>query len=125
MICRIDLRLGFVVVVDLSVRKSRNGRKNNPAAGGFRTNYSPGALPGTAGLSVSAQAYPITIGAGGASTSAGGSSTFSSISSAGGGTGGRGFSGSGGSSHNGVAGGSGGGSTKGGSGGAGNTPRAA
>ena len=91
-------------------------------AGGFRTNYSPGALPGTAGLSVSAQAYPITIGAGGASTSAGGTSTFSSISSAGGGTGGRGTSGSGGSNHNGVSGGSGGGSTKGGSGGAGNTP---
>ena len=39
MICRIDLRLGFVGVVDLSVRKSRNGRKNNPAVGGFRTNH--------------------------------------------------------------------------------------
>ena len=39
MICRIDLRLGFVVVVDLSVGKPRNGRKNNPAVGGFRTNH--------------------------------------------------------------------------------------
>jgi len=97
-------------------------------AGGFRTNYGPGSptLPGTDGLSVSAQAYPITVGAGGAGAAPGASnganSIFSSITSTGGGHGGFGTSGSGGSPHAGQPGGSGGGSTKGGSAGSGNTP---
>jgi hypothetical protein len=62
-------------------------------AGGFRQNYPS---PATAGLPVTAQAYPITVGAGGAGTpsssafaSSGGNSIFSTITSAGGG-GGRG-----------------------------------
>jgi len=103
---------------------SNSGEKGGGGggAGGFRTNYSPGALPGTDGLSVSAQAYPITIGAGGASSALGSNSIFSSITSAGGGDGGNGVSGSGGPSHSGQAGGSGGGSTKGGAAGSGNTP---
>ena len=63
-------------------------------AGGLRTNYPS---PGTGGLSVSAQTYPITVGAGGAATPTGcgyvrgndGSNTiFSTITSEGGGGGG-------------------------------------
>ena len=102
-------------------------------AGGFREVKSP-VNPYTASpldgypsspnrITVTAQAYPITVGAGGAgSTSAsadgtqGGTSTFSTISSAGGGGGGSDGSGCGG------AGGSGGGGANGGGGGAGNTP---
>ena len=102
-------------------------------AGGFREAKSP-ATPYTASpldgypsapnrITVSAQAYPIVVGGGGAgSTSApsdgtqGGTSTFSTISSAGGGGGGSDASGCGGS------GGSGGGGANGNGGGAGNTP---
>jgi hypothetical protein len=98
-------------------------------AGGFRedkspvTPYTASPLDGAGAITVSAQAYPITVGAGGAgSTSAsadgtqGGTSTFSTISSAGGGGGGSDASGTGG------AGGSGGGGANGNGGGAGNTP---
>ena len=62
-------------------------------AGGFRTNYPS---PDTGGVTISAQTYPITVGAGGTGTpgsatsgtgNAGGSSTFSTITSAGGGGG--------------------------------------
>jgi hypothetical protein len=90
-------------------------------AGGFRQNYPS---PVSAGLPVTVQAYPITVGGGGAGTSVNGTdSTFSTITSSGGGSGGRfnaPLSGTGG------AGGSGGGAmaenipAK--SGGAGNTP---
>ena len=95
-------------------------------AGGYRTTYPS---PTTAGLSVSAQTYPITVGAGGGASaspgargSAGANSVFSTITSAGGGGGG--------SENpcvsnvrNGQAGGSGGGAeTAPGGGGAGNTP---
>ena len=69
-------------------------------AGGFREGkpsddpYTASPLNAPAGLPVSAQAYPITVGAGGAGASppgaisAGGISVFSTITSAGGGTGG-------------------------------------
>jgi hypothetical protein len=104
-------------------------------AGGYRTNYPQ---PATAGLPVSAQEYPISVGAGGVDGgnnpgdpigTNGGNSVFSSITSAGGGYGGspvHTFCGS--RSGNGNTGGSGGGGGAGpGSpvsvnGGAGNTP---
>jgi len=66
-------------------------------AGGFREGkpsddpYTASPLVAPAGLPVSAQGYPITVGAGGAgapSNAQGGSSVFSTITSAGGGTGG-------------------------------------
>jgi hypothetical protein len=66
-------------------------------AGGFREGkpsddpYTASPLNAPAGLPVSAQGYPITVGAGGAgapSNAQGGSSVFSTITSAGGGTGG-------------------------------------
>ena len=90
-------------------------------AGGFRTTYPS---PVSAGLPVSAQAYPIVVGAGGvyaptpsvAGTS-GGVSSFSTITSAGGGGGG-----SEGGGVVGATGGSGGGSHSGRTGAAGNTP---
>ena len=101
-------------------------------AGGFRENkgpsdcYSASPLEGSANITVTAQAYPITVGAGGspdpASANPGNNSTFSTITSAGGGYGGFGTGGSGGATHNGAGGGSGGGSTKGGSAGSGNSP---
>ena len=63
-------------------------------AGGYRESYPN---PATGGLSVSAQAYPITVGGGGAAQSSasnqgnpGSNSVFSSITSAGGGGGGKG-----------------------------------
>ena len=73
--------------------------KGGGGGGGYRTNYGPGTptLPGTGGISVTAQAYPITVGAGGAGAAndgtyrrgtAGSNSIFSSITSAGGGGGG-------------------------------------
>jgi hypothetical protein len=73
--------------------------KGGGGGGGYRTNYGPGTptLPGTGGISVSAQAYPITVGAGGAGAASdgayrrgtsGANSIFSSITSAGGGGGG-------------------------------------
>ena len=95
-------------------------------AGGYRQSFPN---PATGGLPVSAQGYPITIGAGGAAGgtgvpedgSSGANSVFSSVTSAGGGGGGLGDSGGGGT---GVSGGSGGGGGGRGndSGGAGNTP---
>ena len=95
-------------------------------AGGFRTNFPQ---PATGGLPVSAQGYPITVGAGGGNSAGGNNSVFSSITSAGGGEGGKGRPDS--SGNDGAAGGSGGGggttpenpaSGKTGTGGAGNTP---
>jgi len=104
-------------------------------AGGYREGknsgdpYTASPLNAPAGLTVSAQGYPITVGAGGAGGAtgtpedgtSGGTSIFSTITSAGGGGGGLGDSGGGGT---GVAGGSGGGGGGRGndSGGAGNTP---
>ena len=70
---------------------------NSAGAGGFREGkpsddpYTASPLNAPAGLPVSAQGYPITVGAGGAgapSNAQGGSSVFSTITSAGGGTGG-------------------------------------
>ena len=83
-------------------------------AGGFRTNYPVG---DDSGLSISAQTYPITVGAGGSNAS-GSASTFSTIASAGGGHGA--YAGS----DTAEAGGSGGGGGAGGASasGAGNTP---
>ena len=93
-------------------------------AGGFRQSFPN---PATGGFSVSAQAYPITIGGGGAaapgpgsSGSSGGNSVFSSITSTGGGGGGIDQGPSGTPGGNGGSGGGGGGS--GGNGGTGNTP---
>jgi len=104
-------------------------------AGGFREGknsgdpYTASPLNAPAGLTLSAQAYPVTIGSGGAGSSSNGvsgaSSVFSTITSAGGGGGAIGVPSS---ASAGVAGGSGGGGTGGnngsssGSGGAGNTP---
>jgi hypothetical protein len=99
-------------------------------AGGFRQNYPS---PTTAGLPITAQAYPITVGGGGtgsSSSSAGGSgnnSVFSTITSAGGGGGGSNCTGGTGTEGSGAAGGSGGGGASAGAGtagtgGAGNTP---
>ena len=101
-------------------------------AGGFRMSNdlcmpapttSPLATP--TGLTVSATAFPITVGAGGAKAggdttagSAGANSIFSTITSAGGGQGGAGT----GPDSTGGNGGSGGGGTSGGGGGTGNTP---
>ena len=88
-------------------------------AGGLRIGSvcSPGSPPlVAAGLPVSAQTYPITIGAGGASHAAGNPSVFSTITSAAGGQGGP--SGDGGSGGGGTAPGSGGNVA----GGDGNTP---
>ena len=86
-------------------------------AGGYRTNHPS---PSIAGLPVTAQGYPITVGSGGAgnispaNTSNGNPSIFSTITSAGGGRSNGGSTAS--------AGGSGGGGGGGASGGAGNTP---
>ena len=102
-------------------------------AGGMRfsaaTYSSPSPLKAPAAAPVTATGYPITVGAGGGSTSdgvkgsSGASSIFSSITSAGGG-GGGGWPDCEGAPGNGdaVAGGSGGGGARCGSGGAGNTP---
>jgi hypothetical protein len=104
-------------------------------AGGFREGknsgdpYTASPLNAPAGLTLSAQAYPVTVGSGGAGSSSNGvsgaSSVFSTITSAGGGGGAIGVPSC---ASAGVAGGSGGGGTGGndgsssGSGGAGNTP---
>jgi len=109
------------------------GGTNNPAsstggggggAGGYREGkasgdpYTASPLNAPAGLTVTAQAYPITVGAGGAGTSdAGAASVFSTITSAGGGFGAsyqQGFTGG--------NGGSGGGGAYAKGGGTGNTP---
>jgi hypothetical protein len=102
-------------------------------AGGFREgktttcSYTASPLVAPAGLPVSAQGYPITVGAGGAGNPApsvpgrsgdsGSNSIFSTITSTGGG-GGDGY----GTPGNGKTGGSGGGGAAGSTGGAGNTP---
>ena len=89
-----------------------NQRGGGGGAGGYRTGNSFPVSPGP---------YPITVGAGGANTSNGSDSIFSTITSTGGGTGGPLFS-----PRNGATGGSGGGAGaedgNTGSGGAGNTP---
>ena len=109
------------------------GGTNNPSSstgggggggGGYREGkasgdpYTASPLNAPAGLTVTAQAYPITVGAGGAGSSdPGGTSVFSTITSAGGGNGGsyqQGF--------NGADGGSGGGGAYARGNGAGNTP---
>jgi len=90
--------------------------------GGFRLSYPN---PGTGGLPVSAQAYPITVGGGGSKAmptpgASGSNSVFSSITSAGGGGGGGGNASP---SKAGQSGGSGGGGgARGGSPGSGNSP---
>ena len=88
-------------------------------AGGYRESFPN---PATGGTAITAQAYPITVGGGGAANASGANSVFSSITSAGGGVGG-------GYTANGTAGGSGGGgggtdgfSSSSTTGGAGNTP---
>jgi len=117
-------------VVDYLVVAGGAGSTRNGAggggAGGFRLSNSTG-MPGPAtsplatptGITVTATAFPITVGGGGAIGSGdaigsnGSVSTFSTISSAGGG---------GGSTADGADGGSGGGAHRTGSGGSGNTP---
>ena len=99
----------------LYANPSTNPQSGNPAA--------PKIAP--AGITVSAQTYPITVGAGGSKGTAGSSpswtngsnSVFSTITSAGGGRGGRGDP-----SGSGVDGGSGGGGSNGSGAGAGNVP---
>ena len=107
-----------------------NGAAGGAGAGGYREScggasgcYTASPLKKACGaITVSAQNYPITVGAGGANRStdgigsAGNPSTFDSITSAGGGAGGRG------SAAPLLAGGSGGGSSCCGGAGAGNTP---
>ena len=95
-------------------------------AGGYRQNYPS---PTTAGLPVTSQGYPITVGSGGAGVAfnfagnSGNPSIFSTITSTGGGGGGGGPGSSGDPLSNGKSGGSGGGGAwDGGSPGAGNTP---
>jgi hypothetical protein len=89
-------------------------------AGGFRQNFPS---PTTAGIPVSVQGYPITVGSGGNGTpcatraDSGNNSVFSTITSTGGGGGGGG-----GPTAAGASGGSGGGSHRATSGGSGNTP---
>ena len=120
----------------LVVAGGAGGSTGGGGAGGFRfaspsiapLTYPAKPLAGPSNIPVSAQTYPIVVGAGGADGSptgssdgaSGGNSSFSSITSAGGGGGSRS-----GSPQNGVAGGSGGGAGADGSGatgGAGNTP---
>ena len=81
-------------------------------AGGYRESFPN---PATGGTPVTAQAYPITVGAGGGASVSGSNSIFSSITSAGGGKGAV-------NPGAGTAGGSGGGASAGGAVGAGNTP---
>lgn len=73
---------------------ARHDRSGGGGAGGFRTNHSPSTpSPRDGGLSVSAQTYPITVGAGGTAGSGptvagkGNNSVFSTITSTGGGHG--------------------------------------
>ena len=99
-------------------------------AGGYRESFPN---PATGGFPVSAQAYPITIGGGGAAQSSastignpGSNSVFSTITSAGGGGGGKGTGSYNGHGANGGSGGGGGGTDApafgGANGGSGNTP---
>ena len=62
------------------------GGVSGGGAGGYRESFPN---PATGGLSVSAQAYPIQVGSGGAANTNGEPSIFSSITSAGGGAGGN------------------------------------
>ena len=91
-----------------------SGISGGGGAGGFRTNYPS---PDTGGLAITAQTYPITVGAGSSSQTSGvtpgslnrgSNSVFSTITSTGGGAGGNGQTGGGGGSA-GQPGGSGGG----------------
>ena len=98
-------------------------RGGGGGAGGFRedkspvTPYTASPLEGAGTINVTATGFPITVGAGGSSTSSGSNSVFSTKTSAGGGNGAPGFSPTGSGS-----GGSGGGSAGPGTGAAGNTP---
>ena len=143
-VCAANNELSYVVVAG-----GGGGGQNTPfgttgagagGAGGYRESKSP-VTPYTASpldgrpsapnrITVSAQAYPITVGSGGAGSpcapgfrqgSSGANSVFSTITSAGGGGGGSGNAPSG-PEYNGVSGGSGGGSSEGGTVGSGNTP---
>ena len=92
-------------------------RESSGAASGCYTASPLGS--GVSALPVSAQGYPITVGAGGASCATGNNSIFSTITSTGGGDGGKGYA------QDGSDGGSGGGGAVDGgpgSGGSGNTP---
>ena len=108
--------------VDYLVVAGGGGGGGNPGngggggAGGFRTNF-PSSC---AGVPVTAQAYPITVGAGGAVQTNGNNSIFSTITSTAGGRGGF----SGGAGNSGGSGGGGGGAQPGpgGAGGSGNSP---
>jgi hypothetical protein len=96
------------------------GRGGGGGAGGFRQNYPS---PGTGGLPVTAQAYPITVGAGGPASPigvSGNNSVFSTITSTGGGNGGGEAAYQ--PSTSGGSGGSGGGAASPGTSGTGNTP---
>ena len=94
-------------------------RGGGGGAGGFREFkgphqcYSVSPLNGATPVSITATGFPITVGAGGAATSNGNTSIFSTITSAAGGQGSHGAGGPGGS---------GGGASSGNSGGTGNTP---
>jgi len=98
-----------------------NQRSGGGGAGGYRESFPN---PGSGGLPVSAQAYPITIGGGGTASgivgSNGSNSIFSTITSAGGGRGGHQEAPVPGAANSGGSGG--GGSSSNTSGGSGNTP---
>ena len=100
-------------------------RGGGGGAGGLRNNFPS---PSTAGLSVSAQAYPITVGGGGSGVgdntrgNSGSNSIFSSITSAAGGGGGTITGSGGGPTAPGLNGGSGGGAAMNFTAGTGNTP---
>jgi hypothetical protein len=112
--------------VDYLVVAGGGGGGGNPGngggggSGGFRTNF-PSSC---AGVPVTAQAYPITVGAGGARQTNGNNSIFSTITSTAGGSGAPGGLGGGGTGNSGGSGGGGGGTNPGpgGAGGSGNSP---
>ena len=130
----VNNQVSYIVVAGGGAGGDAGGRgAGGGGAGGFRedksptTSYTESPLEGAGSITVTAAAFPITVGAGGASRTSpnvgniGNNSVFSTITSAGGGGGG----GEGGADANGVAGGSGGGGGRGsctGSGAAGNTP---
>jgi len=115
-----------------------SGSGGGGGAGGFRedkspvTPYTASPLDGAGAITVTATAFPITVGAGGAKDAGcntgatvgaqGGTSTFSTKSSAGGGGGGGAGFPTGGTGGNGGSGGGGGGADTVGGGGTGNTP---
>jgi hypothetical protein len=123
--------VSFVVVAGGGGGAGDNG--GGAGAGGFRENkgsedsYTASPLNGATPITVSAQAYPVTIGGGGAKGGAptyngcsGSNSVFSTITSAGGGRGGTGNTNPGTAGADGGSGG--GGGRRGGSAGSGNTP---